>query len=91
MKPVGKVVVDVLAFLRRHERRNNEIDVAEEEENDDGKGGANGRIPVPGLAVEVEVDEAQGNKCVDDGQGVRDEVENKVVSVTGRRREHDDD
>lgn len=72
--PVGEGLVDVLAILRGHKGGDDEVDVAEHEEYDDGEAGADGGVPVPGLAVEVEVDEAGGDEAVDDGEGIRDEA-----------------
>ncbi len=67
---VGKALVDVLALGRRHKRRNDEVDVAEAEESGDGDGCLDRGVPVEFFAVAVEVDEAGGDKGVDDGEGV---------------------
>lgn len=39
-----------------YERRDRQVDVAEEEEDGDREGGFDGRIPLPGCLVQVEVD-----------------------------------
>jgi len=70
--PVGKVLVHVLAFFRRNERRNDEIDVAEHEEDDDGQRGTDWWVPVPGFAIEVKMDETCGHECVDNGERIGD-------------------
>ena len=79
--PVGKIVVDVLALLRGNKGSNSEVDVAEHEEEDDGETGADGRVPVPGLAVEVEMDETAGDEGVDDSEGIRDETRDRSAVV----------
>lgn len=76
---------------RGYERRDDEVDVAGEEEDGDGQGGAEGRVPVVMLAVRVEPDEAEGDEGVDDGERIGDDVEDEVVGVAGRRSQHDDD
>ena len=68
-----------------------EVDVAGEEEDGDGQGGAAGRVPVVLLAVRVEPDEAEGDEGVDDGERVGDDVEDEVVSIARGRGQHDDD
>lgn len=74
MNPVRKVFVDVLAIFRRHERCNNEVNIAEKEENDDRISGLDRRVPVPGGSVAVEVDKTTGDEDVDDGKRVGDEA-----------------
>jgi hypothetical protein len=55
------MLIYILSRRRRHERRNDEIDVRDEEEYHDGESGSEGRRPLLGVAVdgegmEVEVD-----------------------------------
>lgn len=68
------MLVDVLAIFRRNERRNDEINVAEKEEDDDRVSGLDGRVPVPGGSVAVEVDKGSGDEDVDDGKRVGNEA-----------------
>lgn len=79
MNPVRKVLVDVLAIFRGHERCNDEVDVAEKEEDDDWVGGLDRRIPVPLGTVTVEMDQSTGNEDVDDGKRVGDEAVEKLL------------
>jgi hypothetical protein len=67
---VRKVLVDVLAILRGNERSNDEVNVAEKEENDDWVGSLDRRVPVPGSSVSVEVDKGTSDEDVDDGKRV---------------------
>jgi hypothetical protein len=60
------------AVLGRHERRDDQVDVADEEEDCDGERGAEGRVPVVLLAVRVEPDEAEGDEGVYYGEGIGD-------------------
>lgn len=90
MQVIREAFVHALVTGRRHEGRDDEVDVAEEEEDYDGEGGADGRLPVPFLAVQVEVDEAACYEDVYDGQRVRDYVEDEVVGVAWRWCKHDD-
>ena len=71
---VRQGLVDALAVGGWHKGREDEVDVAEAEEGGDGEGGLDGRVPVVGFAVAVEVDEAACDKNVDDGERVRDEA-----------------
>lgn len=66
--------VDALAVLGRDKGGDDEVDVAEQEENGDGKGRLERGVPVPGLSVAVEVDQSTGDEDVDDGERVRDET-----------------
>lgn len=70
VKVVRKALVDVLALLGRDEGGDDEVDVAEHEEDDDRETSANGRVPVPLLAVKVKVGQASGDENVDDSKGV---------------------
>lgn len=70
MQVIGERLVHAVSIRGRHERRNGEIDVAEEEEDGDGECGFDGRVPIVLRLVEVEVDEGAGNEDVDDGEGV---------------------
>jgi hypothetical protein len=79
VNPVRKVLVDVLAIFRRNERRNDEVNVAEKEEDDDRVGGLDGRVPVPGGSVAVEVDKGSGDENVDDGKRVGNEAMAKLL------------
>lgn len=74
MNPVGEALVDVLSFLRRNEGCDGEVDIAEEEEEDDRESGADRRVPVPGLAVKVEMNEGTSNEYIDDGKRVGNEA-----------------
>lgn len=87
---VGKVVVDAAALLWRHERRGDEVDVAEEEQARGGDGGAERRVPLVACRVPVDPQEAAGDKDVDHGERVRDDVEDEVVGVAWWRGQHDD-
>lgn len=71
---VGQGFVDSVAVGWRHERRDHEVDVAEEEEDGDGQSGAEWRVPAILVAVGVEPDEAEGDEGVDDRQRVRDDA-----------------
>ncbi len=71
---VGQGVVDALALLGRDEGGDDEVDVAEKEEDGDGEGRLERGVPVPRGAVAVEVDEGAGDEDVDDGERVRDEA-----------------
>lgn len=74
VNPVGQALVDAVAVGVGDEGSNDEVDVAGQEEQNDGKAGREGRVPVPLLAVEVEVGQASGDENVDDRQGVDDEA-----------------
>jgi hypothetical protein len=69
---VRQGLVDRDAVLGRHEGRDDQVDVADEEEDCDGERGAEGRVPVVSLAVGVEPDEAEGDEGVYYGEGVGD-------------------
>jgi len=77
---VGQGLVDGDAVLGRDEGRDHEVDVTGEEEDHDGEGCAEGRVPVVLLAVRVEPDEAEGDEDVDDGEGVGDYAGGRCVS-----------
>lgn len=66
-----------------------QVHVAEKEEDGDGEGRLDRRVPVVLCAVKVEMDETTSDKGVDDRERVRDEVENEVVGIS-RRRSQDD-
>lgn len=68
------MLVDILAIFRGDKRCNDEINVAEEEEDDDGVRGFDRRVPVPAGTVAVEVDKGAGDEDVDDGKRIRDEA-----------------
>lgn len=68
------MLVDILAIFRGDKRCNDEINVAEEEEDDDGVRGFDRRVPVPAGTVAVEVDKGAGDEDVDDGKRVGDEA-----------------
>lgn len=73
---VGQVIVDVLVGrLRRDVRRDDEVDVGQQEEDGDGQRGLDRRVPVVLVAVQVEVHEAARDEDVDDSQRVGDDVE----------------
>lgn len=69
---VGQGFVDRVAVGRGNERRDDEVDVAEEEEDRYWQGGAEWRVPAVLVAVGVQPDEAEGDEGVDDRQRVRD-------------------
>ena len=77
--PVREGFVDGVAIGVGNHGGDDKVDVAGEEEEDDGEGGGEGRVPVPRLAVEVEVDEAAGDENVDDGQGVGDDAGKRLA------------
>lgn len=67
MEVVGNVLVDALALLWGNKGSSDEIEVGETEDDGDGEGGADGGVEVGELGlVEVDVDEAQCNKEIDD-------------------------
>lgn len=74
VNPVWQVLVDILTWGRLDERRNDEVYVAEEEEDGDWKCSFDWRVPVSFFPVEVEIDEAASDKGVDNGERVRDET-----------------
>ncbi|KAI6776592.1 hypothetical protein HG530_000537 [Fusarium avenaceum] len=89
---VWHALVLVLAgIIRSDERSNHQIHVAEHEKDSDRETGLDRRVPVVLGAVKVQVDKATSNKGVDNGKRVRDEVEDEVVSITGRRSQDDND
>lgn len=53
VKPIRQSLVNAVAVRGRHERCNDEVNVAEEEEYGDGQGGLDRRVPVVFLLVEV--------------------------------------
>ena len=92
MQPIRQTLV--LILLRgvvRCVRREDEVQVREEEERYDGNGRAHGRVPVIPRAVGGDPREHDGDEDVDDEEGVRGQVEDEVVCVAGRRGEHDDE
>lgn len=76
MQIVGEFVVDALAGRGGHVGCHDEVALGEEEEDGDGKGGADAGVPVgeARFAGEVDPDEAGGDEDVDDGEGVGDEA-----------------
>jgi hypothetical protein len=66
--------VDALVVSGGYKGRDDKVDVAEAEEGGDRDGGLEGRVPVVGFAVAVEVDEGASDKDVDDGERVGDEA-----------------
>src|SRR5690606_37033962 len=72
--PVRQALVDVLVACRRHEWRDAEVDVAEEEEYDDRESRADRGVPIPGLPVEIEVEKTGGDECVDNGERIRNDT-----------------
>lgn len=81
VRPVGHALVDaVVAVGRRRVGDEDEEEVADEEEDDDGEGGLDGRVPAPGVALDVEPDEADGDEGVDDGEGVGDEAGHTMLA-----------
>lgn len=74
---IWDILVDALSLIRRHERRDNEVDIRQQEEDDDRQRGAEGRRPggsVRGGGVKVQVHKGASDEDVDDGEGVRDDV-----------------
>ena len=78
---VRQSLVNGNAVLGRHEGRDDQVDVADKEEDCDGEGGAEGRVPVVLLLVGVEPDQAEGDEGVYYGEGVGDYAGGGVVSV----------
>jgi len=70
VKVVREALVHILAVAWWDEGGDDEIYVADEEENGDWQSGASRRVPVVLLSVEVEIDEASSNKGIDDGKWV---------------------
>lgn len=68
-----------------------QIHVAEKEEDGDGEGRLDWGVPVVLGAVKVEMDEATSDEGVDDCKRIRDEVEDEVVGISRRRSENDND
>lgn len=68
------MLIDILAVFGGHKWRNDEINVAEQEEDNDWVGSFDRGVPVPFGAVAVEVDEGSGDEDVDDGEGIGDEA-----------------
>ena len=91
MQPVRQCLVDAVTVTWRHKGSNDKVHIAEEEEDHDREGSAHGRVPVVLFLVQVDPRQTCGDKDVDDGERVRDDVENKVVRVARRRRQHDND
>lgn len=74
VQPVRQRLVDAVAIGRRHEGRNSQVDVAEQEENGDRERGFDRRVPLPRCPVEVEMDQGTSDEDVDDGERVRDDA-----------------
>ena len=72
VRPIGQGLVDALAVRGRHEGGQDEVDVAQQEEDHHRQGRADGRVPVPRLAVEVEVHQSAGDEDIDNRQRIRD-------------------
>lgn len=70
VNPVRKILVDVLAILRGDEGGDDEVDVAEHEEDDNRHAGRQRGVPVPLGAVDVDMEEAGGDKGVDNSQRI---------------------
>jgi hypothetical protein len=70
VRPIRQGLVHAVAIRRRHERRNGQVDVAEQEEHGDRESGFDWRVPLPGCFVQVEVDQGAGDEDVDDGERV---------------------
>lgn len=79
--PVGQGLVDVLTLLGRHEWGDDEVDVAEHEKDDDGQGGAEGRVPVPLVPLDVEPDQAGCDEGIDDCERVGDKTGKKWLAL----------
>jgi hypothetical protein len=67
---IGKMLVHILSSGGRHEWRDHEVNVGEEEEDDNRKGCTERRSPGLRIAmyrkrVEVEVDETSGDENID--------------------------
>lgn len=93
MKVIWDTLVDRLSLIRRHEWCNNEVDVAEQEEDDDWERGAEWWCPAWAVVrswVKVKVNQSTGNKDVDNGQWIGDDVEDKVEGISWWWRQHDD-
>jgi hypothetical protein len=70
VRPVRQRLVHAVAIRRRHERRNGQVDVAEQEEYGDRERGFDRGVPLPGCFVQVEVDQGAGDEDVDDSEGI---------------------
>ena len=70
VKVVRQSFVDAVTVTRRDERCDDEVDVAEEEEDGDRQGCLDRGIPVVLLLVEVEPGQTGSDKDIDDGQRV---------------------
>jgi len=86
-----RLVLVQLGSWGRNKWCDDEIDVAEEEEDGDWKSGLDRRVPVELLAVSVDPDESDRDEDVDDRKRVGDDVQDEVVGITGGRSQHDDD
>lgn len=90
MGPVGHGLVRLAPWRGRSERNNEEEDVGGTEERGRGNGQPPGLLPV-GIGTELQVHDTEGDDSVDDGQGVRNGVDDKVVGVTGGQGEDGDE
>ena len=74
MRPVWQRLVDALVSIRRHEWRDDEVDVAEEEEDYNGQRRTEWRRPVPLLLMRVQPQQCERDESVDNGERVGDDT-----------------
>jgi hypothetical protein len=85
MKVIWERLIDVLPLVRRNERRDNKVDVGEEEKDCDWEGSTEGRFPflraaVGGEGAKIEVDESTSDKHVYYCQRIGDDAEERHMS-----------
>jgi hypothetical protein len=86
---VRHALVLVLAGIVRSDKWcDHQIHVAEKEEDGDGEGRLDRRVPVVLGAVEVKMDEATSDKGVDDRKRIRDEADWLATLQTDLRQIH---
>ena len=79
MQPVGNILVDALSLFWGNKGRDDEVDVGEAKDDGDGESRFDGRPEVGEFAlVEVNIDETGGDEKVNDGEGIGDDVEDKI-------------
>jgi hypothetical protein len=74
VKVVGKSLVNAVVVARRDKWRDDQIDVAEHEEDRDGKRGPHRWVPVVLFLVQVNPSKTGRNKDVDNSKRVRDDA-----------------
>lgn len=91
MQPIRQRLVYIVSVCWRDERRDNQIRIGQRKHHHHRKRRANRRRPVILRLIEVNMDEPESDEEVDDRERVGDDVQDEVVGVAGRGREHDDD